>query len=62
MAFRARKVFGFFEKRATGLDLFPVIRDSTLPPLKIANWLPPASPVGVLNNVSVKFELFLSYC
>ena len=51
----------------SGLDLFPVVPDST-PPRFVNSQLvppyppPPSPPVGVLNNVSVKFELLLSPC
>ena len=44
----------------SGLDLFPVVPDSTQS-TTLCKW--PTGyllPVGVLNNVSVKFERFLS--
>ena len=55
MAFWARKVFG-----TPGLDLFPVVPDSTLPRF-VNSQLICLVPVGVLNNDSVKFELFISH-
>ena len=43
----------------SGLDLFAVVPDSTLPRF-VKNQLVALLPVGVLNHVSVKFDLFLS--
>ena len=43
----------------SGLDLFPIVPDST-PPRFVNSKLVASCQLGVLNYVSVKFELFLS--
>ena len=45
----------------SGLDLFPVVPGST-PPRFVNSQLVASRQLGVLNNVSVKFELLLSPC
>ena len=46
---------------ASCMDLFPVVADST-PPRFVNSQLVASCPLGFLNHVSVKFELFLSHC
>ena len=43
----------------SGLDLFPFAPDSTLPSFKNSQLVASCQLHGVLNRVSVKFELFL---
>ena len=43
----------------SGLDLFLIVPNSTLPRF-VNSQLVASSPIGGLNHVSVKFELFLS--
>ena len=45
----------------SGLDLFPVVPDSTLSPF-VNSQLVASCQLAVLNNVSLKFELLLSPC
>ena len=46
----------------SGQDLFPVVPDSTLPRFVNSNLITSCQLAhGVLNHVSVKFKLFLSY-
>ena len=47
---------------SSGLDLFPVVPDSTPPRFVNSLGTGCLPPVGILNNVSVKFELLLSPC
>ena len=45
----------------SGLDLFPVVPDSTLPRF-VNSQLVSSCQLGVLNNASVKFDLCLPDC